>query len=30
VFNGGGVNDAGEVSAREELLKAACDFGGSL
>lgn len=30
VFNGGGVNDAGEVSAREERLKAACDFGGSL
>ena len=30
VFNGGGVNDAGEVSAREELLKSACDFGGSL
>ena len=30
VFNGGGVNDAGEVSAREELLKAACDFGRSL
>ena len=30
VFNGGGVNDAGEVSAREERLKAACDFGRSL
>ena len=30
VFNDGGVNDAGEVSAREERLKAACDFGRSL
>ena len=30
VFNGGGVSDTGEGSAREELLKAACDFGRSL
>ena len=30
VFNGGGVNDAGEVSKREELLEAACEFGKSL
>lgn len=30
VFNGGGVNDAGEVNAREDMLKAACEFGKSL
>ena len=30
VFNGGGVNDANEASKREELLKAAHEFGKSL
>ncbi len=30
VFNGGGVNDAGKVNAREDMLKAACEFGKSL
>ena len=30
VFNGGGVNNAGEASEREDLLKAACEFGKSL
>ncbi len=30
VFNGGGVNDANEASKREELLKAAREFGKSL
>ncbi|MBQ9247028.1 MAG: flavodoxin family protein [Ruminococcus sp.] len=30
VFNGGGINDAGEVNAREDMLKAACEFGKSL
>ena len=30
VFNGGGVNDANEVSGREDMLKAAYDFGKAL
>ena len=30
VFNGGGVNDANEVSGREDMLKAAYEFGKSL
>ena len=30
VFNGGGVNDANEVSGREDMLKAAYEFGKSI
>lgn len=30
MFNGGGVNDANEVSGREDMLKAAYDFGKAL
>ena len=30
MFNGGGVNDSGEVGKHEELLKAAYEFGKSL
>ena len=30
IFNGGGVNDAGEASGRNDLLKAAFAFGESL
>ena len=30
MFNGGGVNDANEVSGREDMLKAAYEFGKSI